>query len=171
MTGGGIVVVTVVVVNCSQGFAVVPAIRPYGVSTQGGVVGPAVVGGAGVVTGGGIVGGGVILNNGGGPNVGKCSKLSSGKPGKPGSGFAGAKGSGGGGPGRGGGGGGPQIGGCAGAGMVVVGSGHAKEGAPPPHGPETLPWQLQPPGMPFCLLIQPRSPSLALLRCCLTAAD
>lgn len=130
-----------VVVNFNQGFGVVPAIRPIGVSTQAGVVGPGVVGGGGVVTGGGIVGGGVILASGGGPRVGNKATVMPGSPGKPGKGFAGASGNGGGGPGRGGGGGGGGMGGCAGAGMVVVGAGVAntKAAAPAPHGPVVLP--------------------------------
>lgn len=157
-------VVTVVVVNCIQGFGVVPAMSPQFVSTQAGVVGPGVVGGAGVVTGGGIVGGGVILKSGGGPSVGKISNPMPGKPGKPGRSAAGIGGNGGGAPpGRIGGGGG-MIGGCAGAGIVVVGSGHLKAiAAFEGHGPETSPWQLQPRGMPRprCLSSQPRKPSSA----------
>lgn len=140
----------IVVVNCSQGFGVVPAINPIGVSTQAGVVGPGVVGGAGVVTGGGIVGGGVIFHSGGGPSVGSMATVMPGRPGKPGSGAAGAIGSGGGGPGRGGGGGGGGMGGCAGAGMVVVGGGKANAAiaAACLHLPDVAPWQLQLAGIP-----------------------
>lgn len=139
------------VVYFSHGEGVVPAINPspYGLSTHGGVVGPAVVGGAGVVTGGGIVGAGVIFQRGGGPKVGKISRVISGRPGRPGSGFAGANGKGGGGPGSGGGGGGPGIGGCAGAIMVVVGAGVMNIGLAAAalseqDLPVLLPWQLQP---------------------------
>lgn len=78
------------------GSGVVPAIRPRGVSTHAGVVGPGVVGGAAVVVGGGSVGAGVIFHNGGGPSVGSELMLTSGSPGIPGRGLAGGGGNGGG---------------------------------------------------------------------------
>lgn len=107
-----------------NGFGVVPATSPNGDSTQAGVVGAGVVGGGGVVTGGGKVGAGVIFQSGGGPSVGRRASVRPGRPGRPGKGPAKAGGNGGGGPGRGTGGGGGAIGGCAGAGIVVVAAGN-----------------------------------------------
>lgn len=103
-------------------------------------MGSGVVGGGGYVNGGGVVGGGVIFANGGGPSVGNTLSVISGKPGKLGKGLFSGPGSGGGGPGKGGGGGNPSIGGCAGAGIVVVTPG----GKPNPEGDGAKPFpQLQ----------------------------
>jgi len=112
------------VVKAANGFGVVPATKPNGDSIGGGVVGAGVVGGGGVVGPGCKVGAGVIFQSGGGPSVGRRASVSPGRPGRPGKGLAKAPGNGGGGPGRGTGGGGGAIGGCAGAGIVVVAAGN-----------------------------------------------